>query len=1025
MRNISSWAIKNPVFPIVLFIILTFVGIAAFIKMPITNNPDISFPVVNVNVSMPGAAPAEIETQVTQKIEAAVANIGNIKKISSWIPEGSTGISIEFQVGTPVDRAVADVRDAVSKIRSSLPQGIEEPVVQRQEIDGGSIVEYAVSTSDMTESQLSWFVDNTIAKRLQVVDGVAQVQREGGVDRQIRINLDPARLQAYGLTASEVNQQLRSLNLDASGGQGNVGGSTQAIRILGGAKTPLQLSETRIAAGNGITVRLSDIAEVKDGIAEVTSIARMNGKIVTSFGILKSKGASDVSTLASAEIVIRKILKENPNIKITELYNNVDYTKQSYDDSMQAMIEGAILAVAVVFLFLRDFRATFISALAIPLSAIPTYWFMSLMGFTLNGISLLALQLVAGILVDDAIVEIENIVRHMRMGKSAYQASLEAADEIGLAVVATSMAIAAVFLPVSFMGGIVGQFFKQFGLTVAIAVMMSLLVARTITPIVAAYFLKPFGKSEHASGPFMQKYLKILQWSIVHRWWTVGLGILFFALTVSMAIVIPKGAFPQNDDGTADVSIELTPGARLQDVAAASEQASNILRKRPEVMSVYENINIDNGRRANLHIKLVDKKLRKLSTKEFQETMSKPLQAIADARVSFNSNSGFGDHDITMQLTGENPQLLETTARALEKQMQGLHQLRQARMAGEMNRPEIIVKPRFDLAAQLGVSVQTLSETIRVATIGDIPQNLAKFSTGSRQIPIRVGLTENARTNLDTLLNLPVPTSNGSSVPLRSIADISFGEGPSVIRHYNQARRLKIEADVNKGTSLQQAQNLINALPALKNIPDGVRKVDDGGGEFLNELLSNFGIAMFTGILMVFAVLVLLYQRAFQPLTNMGSLLLAPGGALGLLLITGYEATMPVFIGILMLFGIVAKNSILLIDFAIEEMNRGSNQLKAITEAGHKRAQPIVMTTVAMIAGMLPTAFNVSGGGFSTPMAIAVIGGLALSTVLTLLIIPAGFTIVDDIEKWVGPRLGRVLTTRKAGDEHPMPVATE
>src|SRR5881394_2742674 len=468
-----------------------------------------------------------------QKVEGAVAGIGNIDNITSWAVEGQANIFIQFEIGTPIDRAVADVRDAVAKVRVLLPQGIQEPTVQRINADGGPMVLYAVSSSSLTEEELSWFVDNTITKRLLQVTGVAQVQRGGGVNREIRVELDPARMQALGITAAEVNEQLRSLNLDSPGGRAQLGGGEQAIRVLGGARTAAALGGAQIALPGGRFARLSDLAEVRDGVGEVRTIARLNGRPATTFGVIKAKGYSDVSVDDGMQVELAKVRKENPQVKLTQIFTSVDYTKATYHSALGALLEGSVLAVLVVFLFLRDMRATLISALAIPLSAIPTFAFMQWMGFTLNSISLLALSLVAGVLVDDAIVEIENIVRHMRMGKTGYQAAFDAADEIGLAVVATSATIIAVFLPVSFMSGIVGQYFRQFGLTVAAAVFFSLLVARLITPVIAAYTLKSEHVAVHTDGPFMSMYMRTLNWCIHNRWKTISAGVVFFVLSIA------------------------------------------------------------------------------------------------------------------------------------------------------------------------------------------------------------------------------------------------------------------------------------------------------------------------------------------------------------------------------------------------------------------------------------------------------------------------------------------------------------
>ena len=1011
LRNISSWSIRNPIPPILLFVMLTAVGVLSFMNMKITQMPDISAPIVQISVSQPGGAPTEIETQITQKVEGAVAGIGNVKSISSYVQEGGSFTNVEFHLGTPVDRAVNDVRDAVTKVRSDLPDGILEPQVSRMEIEGGPISYMAVKSTSMSLEELSWFVDNTVTKRLVAIPGVAQVGRGGGVSREIRVDLDPVKLQAFGITAAQVNAQLRMLNVDATGGRTEISGEEQAVRVLGGARTALDLGATRISLPGGRDVRLSDIATVKDGTSEQRQIARLDGRQVTNFALSKAKGASDVSVHDAMEVELDKLRAEFPGVEFVELFTTVQYTKMEYKSAMTAMVEGAILAVVVVFLFLRDWRATIISALAIPLSAIPTFWFMDMLGFTLNTISLLALSLVAGILVDDAIVEIENIVRHMRMGKSPYQAAMDAADEIGLAVVATTFAIIAVFLPVSFMPGISGQYFKQFGLTVAIAVFMSLLVARLITPLIAAYFLKPHGEQPHGESAIMRRYLSFLEWTIHHRWKTVMVGAASFVLTILLFIQLPTAFQPDIDSGTSSLKIELPPGAQLADTTRAVDQATAILRQQPEVKQVFEYIGDDGDvRRGSIYLDLVPADDRRVSTKEFERRVVPQMAAIPDARVYFENQQSGGGRDITVMLASDNPTLLEQTAHKVEKEMQGLKILRDARINGDMERPEILIRPKFDMAAQLGVSVMDLSQTIRIATLGDIDQNLAKFSLSDRQVPIRVSLTPDSRTNMAMLENLPVPTANGGSVPLKVVADISFGAGPTKIRRYNQTRRITLEADLN-GAEFGTALKEIAKLPTMANLPQGVKQVKFGQDEAMEELVQNFVLAVLAGVMLVFAVLVLLYKRVLPPFVNMGSLLLAPLGAVIALILTGNIITMPVYIGLLMLFGIVAKNSILLVDFAIEEMRHGVDRETAIIDAGHKRAQPIVMTTVAMVAGMLPIAVGLHGdASFRAPMAISVIGGLTLSTLLTLLIVPAGFTLADDMERWIGPRFSRWFT---------------
>jgi hydrophobe/amphiphile efflux-1 (HAE1) family protein len=1012
VKNISAWAIRHPITPIVLFVVLFFLGAVAFLRLPIDLNPDISYPMVSVNISQPGAAPTEMETQIAQKVEGSIASIGNVRNITTYIIEGSVNIFLEFQIGTPIDRAVTDVRDAVAKVRADLPLGIMEPLVQRQDVDGNAISYYAVTTTGTTPEQLSWFIDNTVTKRLLGVPGVAQVSRNGGVSREIRVELDPARLQALGLTAVEVNDQLRALNLDAAGGRAQVGGGEQAIRVLGGAKSAEDLADTQIIVGGNRSVRLRDVADVHDGIEEVRSSARLNGRPATAFGVYKAKGSSDVSVSKAVEVELAKIEHENPSIHVTLMETTVEHTLRTYDSSLSALFEGSILAVAVVWLFLRSWRATLISALAIPLSAVPTFAFMQWMNFTLNQITLLALSLVAGVLVDDAIVEIENIVRHMRMGKSGYQASLDAADEIGLAVVATSFTIIAVFLPVSFMGGITGQYFRQFGLTVAVAVFVSLMVARLITPVLAAYTLRSDSIAHHQhDGPIMTTYMGMLRWCALNRWKTIFFGFLVVvAAVLAFVFLIPSTFLPPEDFGNAHLTIELPPGGTLEDTSRVSAAAASVLRKSPVVTDIAEFIGQTDGeiRNADIFVSLVPRSQRSLTQKQWEQSMMPQLSQVPDGHLTFTDDGNGGD--LQLYLTGDDPVLVERTAHQVIAEMRGLNEIRDVRIRGDLPRPEILVHPRLDLAARLGVSVQSISQTIRIATLGDLPQNGAKFALLDRQIPIRVSLVDSARRDLTTLENLPVPTAAGGAVPLKAVADLSFGQGPSAVRRYNQTRRAFLQANLSPGVELGTATKKIYALPTLMNLPHGVNLVKTGNTEYFQEMIQNFALAMAAGVLMVLAVLVLLFARVFQPITILCALPLALfGAALGLVL-TNKPFSISVVIGLLMLMGIVAKNSILLVDFAIEEMRAGKPRLTAILEAGHKRARPIVMTTVAMIAGMLPVAAGWGGDSdFRSPMATAVIGGLAASTLLTLVVVPAVFTVFDDIERWMAPRARKVL----------------
>ena len=1135
-RNISAWSIRNPVIPLVAFTALLLAGLISFARMDVVNNPDIEFPAVSVSISQPGAAPTEIENQITQRVEAAVRSINGVNSINSTAREGNSNTFIEFEIGTDPNDAVAEVKNAVDTIRGSLPDGILEPRVQKQEISGGFLAIYAVEADDMTIEGLSWFIDDTVAKQLLGIEGMAEVNRFGGVDREIEVILDLPKMQALGVTASQINGVLRQSNIDAAGGMAEVGGTRQSVRVLGNSADAYELGQRQIQIGGGRTIKLSDVATVRDGFSERTSISTVRDKEVVNFAMSRAKGASDVTVYEEALVKIAAIEEANPGVKFIPLFNTVKYTKDQYESAMAAMIEGAILAVVVVFFFLRDWRATAISAVAIPLSAIPTFWFMDLLGFNLNQLSLLALALVAGVLVDDAIVEIENIVRHMRMGKTAYQASIDAADEIGLPVVATSFCIVAVFFPVGAMPGISGQFFKNFGFTVVVAVLMSLAVARMITPMLAAYFLKAHGQAAHGEGPMMDRYMNILGWSLDrgkmyrmregiegprHRWlyvlslllvvigalaisaivtfmvsgaiqglkltdmiagpdantfenilakivgilqlavalaagflatlaffritgfivrrfgshmaqawqylyarfldhrvWMLGVGYFSLLLTILLFGIVPAQFQPVIDDENSRIEIEMVPGTTLETTQRVTDQVSDILYQQQEVELALERV-----REGQATIYITLREDRERTSIDFERSLSVELAQIPDARVRFASQSGgFGSgRDMTVMLAGSDPELLNETAATLVEQMKGIDMLVAPRISADINRPELIIKPREDLAAELGVTTVALSQTIRIATMGEIEQNAAKFSLSDRQIPIRVKLPEQSRENLETIKNLPVQTATGGSVPLSRVAEVSFGSGPTTIQRYNQNRRVLVGADLAQGVVKGEAQAQIDALPVLQDLPQGVIRDVVGEDEWQQELMTSLLIAIVSGVLLVFAVLVLLYKRLMSPLVNMTSLALAPLGGILLVWLFGQPQSMPVYIGILLLLGIVSKNSILLIDFAIEEMDKGTRKLHAIIDAGHKRAQPIVMTTVAMTAGMVPTAMSgVLGSGdgaWRAPMGTVVIGGLILSTLLTLLIVPAGFSLADGFEKRAGPWLRNRLLTYKDGDD--------
>ena len=1016
--NISAWAIRNPVPPLTLFLVLMVLGVLAFKALPITRFPNIDVPIVRVHIYQTGSAPAELETQVTKRVEDAIASVNGVKHITSTVTEGISLTVIEFRLETNTDRAVNDVKDAIARIRSELPRTIEEPVVARLDVEGLPIVTYAVRAPAMTPQEISWFVDDVVVRTLQGVRGVGEVLRVGGVKREIRVALDPSRLLSLGITAGDVNRQLRATNVDLAGGRGEIGGREQAIRTLAGQTTVANLAATMIALPGDRKVRLDELGTVTDSYEEPRAFAAVDKEPVVAFSVTRAKGASDTTVSVDVHNAIGELNKLYPNVQISLVDTTTTAVRGAYTSTMQTLVEGALLAIAVVFLFLRNWRATIITAVALPLSIMPAFFVLHALGFSLNLVSLLAITIATGILVDDAIVEIENIERHMTMGKQPYRASLDAADQIGLAVIAITFTIVAVFTPVSFMGGIAGQYFKQFGLTVSIAVFFSLIVARLLTPLLAAYFLRPRPHSDHEPR-WLRAYTRVARWSVRHRFLTLLAGLGIFAASIGSFFLLPSAFLPTDDTGRILLAVELPPGSRLDDTQRITNELTDRIKRRPEVVSVLVTGGqvLGSGaevRKATLTINLVPKSKRKDTQLTITESLGAELADVPDIRYWFLRDNG--QRAFTVVVTGREGGEVDRVAAGLTSEAKrvvdkdGNAMLLNVVSTAELDRPEMLVVPRTELAADLGVSTETISEAVRIATIGDIPAALAKMNIDDRQIPIRVQLMEDARGERGTLENLKVPTASGGAVPLNVVADITMSQGPTAISRYDRRRQVVIGADLAGETPLGDALKAVLAQPSAQNLPAGVEVRQFGDAEVMAEVFQGFAQAMGAGIMMMYAVLVLLFGSFMQPITILFSLPLSIGGAIFALYIANEHVSLPVVIGILMLMGIVTKNAILLVDFAVEEMAKGVRRAEAIVDAGRKRARPIVMTTIAMVGGMVPAALNSGDGGeFRVPMAVAVIGGLLSSTLLSLLFVPAVFAVMDDVSRFLWWIFGRFV----------------
>src|SRR5262245_8670004 len=1032
--NISAWSIKNPLGPLLLSVVLIVLGVQSFRNLPITRLPNVDIPLISVTVAQFGAAPAELESQVTKSIEDAVSGIAGIQHITSSITDWMSITTIAFRLETDTDRALNDVKDAVARVRPGLPRNVDEPLVQRVDIESMPIVTYAVIAPGKTPEDVSWFVDDVVKRELQSIRGVGRVDRIGGAEREILVSLDPTRLRSVGLTASDVSRKLRATNLDLAGGHADIGGHNQSIRTLAGAKTVTLLAGTQIALPAGGEVRLDDLGEVTDTVADRRTFARLDGEPVVGFGLLRSNGFSDVAVAKAVAARIAQIVSTYKDGQFKLIDSSVDFTLGTYEAAMSTLYEGAILAIVVVFLFLRDLRATVIAAIALPLSILPTFWVMSLLGFSLNRVSLMAITLSVGILVDDAIVEIENIVRHMRMGKSAYQAALDASQEIGLTVVAISLTIVAVFAPTSFLSSVIGQFFKEFGITVAIQVLFSLLAARLVTPMLAAYFLRSHGHQaaeDVSAGRLATTYAGAVSWSVRHRHITIVIGFVLFGLSLWSTRLLPSGFMPLEDTGRTLLAIELPPGSQLAETETVTEQIAKRLRERSEIQSVFvDGGRIVNGlpevRKATLFIREIPKEQRSTTQRDIEQAIARELSEIPDIRY-WLLNEETGLRPVKLIVTGQNDEEVASVASELAAQMQALPAFSNVIANVAVDRPEIRIQPELDLAIRFGVVTEGLADTIRVATIGDVGPNLARFDAGSRLVPIRVLLRADARANPQALEQLGVPTARGMIVPLSTIAQVEFGHGPITIGRFDRSRQATVEADLSGTAALSEAMDEMRTTPAWKSISERIHVHDSGDVEQLKDLQEGFAKALREGLMMVFAVLVLLFKSLLQPLTILVSLPLSVGGAIAGLVAVDKPINLPVMVGILMLMGIVTKNAIMLVDFAIEEMAKGVEQIKAIVEACLKRARPIIMTTIAMAAGMVPSALGIGAGGeFRSPMAIAVIGGLVVSTFLSLLFVPSFFAMMDDAGRFAWRVFGRLvdpdaaLGARPSSPEQPL-----
>ncbi|MDC6171056.1 efflux RND transporter permease subunit [Paucibacter sp. XJ19-41] len=996
--KISSWAIAKPTPIVLLFLLLSLAGIVAFNKLPVAGDPRVELPIISVDVAQPGATPQELETNVARRLEEGLAGLPGLNNLSTTIANGQVSITAEFQLEANIDRAASDVRDAVSRIRPELPAQIGEPLVTRVDVSGWALQSFSVSAEGVDEMELSRRIDEQLGPKLLGVTGVQQFKRLGGAKRELRIELDPARLSAAGVSVAELARQLQLGETNIPAGTVRDGDERmRPLRVLGASTDAQTLAKRLVTLDKGRSIALGELGRVVDEGNEPNGFALLNGQPVLVLEVYKKRGASELKLAEGVARALDEYRQAHPEMRIELFEDNVEFTRMSYGGARDTLLEGALLTVLVVWFFLRDWRATLLAAAAIPLSLLPTFVAMHWRGFQLDSVTLLALILVIGILVDDAIVEIENIARRIENGEAPREAAGRGADALGLSVVAITMTIVAVFLPVSFIGGVVGKYFTEFGLTTTFAVLASLCVARLVTPMMCARWMRPHHGGEVAPGRMQLGYLRLLDWVMRHRRASLGTGGCLLLATFGLLSLLPSGFMPETRPQAIPVYYELPPGASLRQSVQAAEQLRAAIAGVPDIAGVfaYERGSPDQGA---LRLQLAPPGERRLAAAELEQQLRERLARVPDLRA--NLLLGGWAKDLSLSFVSADPGKLEPAMLRLLREATELPLLQDLGL--DQGRPltSLDLRLRPEAAARLGVDASTLADAMRLATLGASDTALPRIVIDGKLVAVRLRLAGGQALAIEALRQLPIPTGNGGVVALETVATIEPGSTPSSLNRLNRERVIQLQANLAPGVSLSEAIAAIEALPAYRELPPGVRLAPYGDAQHMNEMFERFAMAALFGLVAVYAVLVLLFDDWLQPLSIMLALPLALSGASIALLLGGHSLNLSTVIGLLMLFGIVAKNSILLVDFIIEARRDGQGLDEAITQAGRERVRPIVMTTLAMVGGMLPAALGWGhDDGFRAPMAVAVIGGLISSTLLSLLFVPLVYRQLEQLRR--------------------------
>ena len=1011
--SFTTWSIRNPAPSILLFLILSLAGIYSFHHALIKNMPDFNQNRFTVALSLPGASPDELENEVAIPVENSFVSLNKLISLSSDISEGNVLLSLHFSHTRSVLGCLFDIRTALSRVRPYLPNGVQRARIHHESPSVGySSTQWAVTSQTLSRSELTWFVKNTVYRAISSVPGERKFTIAGGVSRDVEVQISPLKLAALGLTVSEVTEALRSMEQESSGGEARIGGTNQGVRTVATAKTLEDLRDIPLTLPSGAVLPLGSIAHIFYGHASRSSVAEFDGKPAVEFRIYDEMGHNELTLIKDVALTVHRLAKDYPAVHFAKVRTERPDILSEYYQSIRMLLEGSILAVLVILIFLKNIRSTLIGAIALPLSILPTFIFIYFTGFGLNTITLMALLVVIGILVDDAIVEIENIYRHLKPGVSLREATASAVNEIGLAVTATTLALVVVFLPTSFMRGFSGALFREFGWTACVAVLVSLLVARLLTPILAIWLLRR-DVPVHQESAIARLYARAVSWSVEHKITVLLLTTAIIGASVYLYTILPTGFIPPSEESYTTVNLRLSPGSTIQQALKAGAEVRRAILSKPNPVPGVKHIftrvgdtgwNTNGGpgiltdiRKVTLTVAFTPRTTRP-SEAQIEDDIREKVKNIPGMQISVNG-SGFGEN-LAVTLVGANPDLLKTAAQAVESQMRRIKGLTGIGSSLGLGQTDITITPKPYMAAALGVSTADIARTIRVATSGAYLTNLPRLYLGDRRLSIRVELPRRYEKNLSAIRALRIKAKHGL-VPLSAVATVSLGTVPLDIQRFDRKRLLTISADL-EGMPLGEAFAKVSALPAMKHLPQGVRWAKFGENGLMAELFKDFGGELALASLFVYALLALLFKDPFQPITVICAAPLCLGGALLGVWISGSSINLPVFLGFILLLGLSTKNSILLIDYAQKSIAaRGLSSKEAIIEACRIRARPILMTTVAMIAGMIPLMISIGGEdvSFSTPLAATVIGGLIGSTLLSLFVVPIVFLLVEWLKK--------------------------